>query len=142
MGGTILTAVITVVYPAIKSIQALETKGDDDDDSIWLTYWCVFGIFTLVDELGFFILSMIPFYFYIKLVFFLWMMAPQTKGATIIYKMLLRPLLLKHRKRIDEIIAEVKGSALSVAKDATKSAMEQVNNPANLMKVVGAASQA
>lgn len=76
MGGTILSAVVTVVYPAFKSIKALETKDRDDDDGIWLTYWCVFGIFTLLDEFAFILLSLIPFYFYIKLGFFLWMMAP------------------------------------------------------------------
>ena len=76
LGGTILTAVITVVYPAYKSIKALETKDTDDDDKVWLTYWTVFGIFTLVDEFAFFLLNLIPFYYYIKLGFFLWMMAP------------------------------------------------------------------
>jgi receptor expression-enhancing protein 5/6 len=78
MGGTILTAVITVVYPGFKSIKALETKDTDDDDSVWLTYWVVFGLFTLLDEFAFILLSLIPFYWYIKLGFFLWMMAPQT----------------------------------------------------------------
>ena len=101
MGGTILTAVITVVYPAIKSIKALETKDTEDDDKVWLTYWCVFGLFQLLDEFAFILLSLIPFYFYIKLGFFLWMMAPQTQGATIIYKSILRPLLLKHKEKID-----------------------------------------
>lgn len=129
MGGTILFAVITVIYPAFKSIKALETKDTEDDDKIWLTYWCVFGIFTLIEEFAYFLLNYIPFYFYIKLGFFLWMMAPQTQGATIIYRTVLKPLLQKHRNRIDQIIAEVKGSALSAAKDAAKSAMEQANNP-------------
>ena len=78
MGGTILSAVITVVYPGFKSIKALETKDTDDDDKVWLTYWCVFGISTLVDEFAFFLLAFIPFYFYIKLAFFVWLMAPQT----------------------------------------------------------------
>jgi receptor expression-enhancing protein 5/6 len=122
MGGTILSAVITVVYPGFKSIKALETKDTDDDDKIWLTYWCVFGISTLVDEFAFILLSFIPFYFYIKLAFFVWLMAPQTQGATIIYKSVLRPLLLKNKDKIDRIIAEVQGSALSIAKDAAKQA--------------------
>jgi receptor expression-enhancing protein 5/6 len=78
MGWEILTSVITVLYPAFKSIKALETKDDDDDDKVWLTYWCVFGFFTLFDELGFILLNLIPLYSYIKLGFFLWMMAPQT----------------------------------------------------------------
>lgn len=76
LGGTILTVTITVLYPAYKSIKALETKDNDDDDKVWLTYWTVFGIFTLLDEFGGFILNLIPFYWYIKLFFFVWMMAP------------------------------------------------------------------
>lgn len=76
MGGTILSGVITVVYPGYKSIKALESKDTEDDDKVWLTYWCVFGIFTLIDEFGFILLSFIPFYFYIRLGFFIWLMAP------------------------------------------------------------------
>ena len=76
MGGTILSAVITVVYPGFKSIKALESKDNEDDDKVWLTYWCVFGASTLFEEFFFFFLSYIPFYFYVKLGFFLWLMAP------------------------------------------------------------------
>ena len=118
LGGTILTAVITVVYPAYKSIKALETKDTEDDDKVWLTYWTVFGIFTLVDEFAFFLLNLIPFYYYIKLGFFLWMMAPQTQGATIVYRSILRPILHQHRDKIEKIIAEVKGGAMNIAADA------------------------
>lgn len=75
-GGAILSAVLTVVYPAFKSIKALETKDDDEDDKAWLTYWVVFGVFTLLDEFAFFILNLIPFYWYIRLGFFVWLMAP------------------------------------------------------------------
>jgi hypothetical protein len=141
MGGTILSAVITVVYPGFKSIKALETKDTEDDDKVWLTYWCVFGISTLVDEFAFILLSFIPFYFYIKLAFFVWLMAPQTQGATIIYKSVLRPLLLKNKDKIDRIIAEVQGSALSIAKDAAKQAQEQASRAENIAKLGAAASQ-
>ena len=96
MGLSILFSVITVVYPGFKSIKALETKDNEDDDKIWLTYWCVFGVSTLVDDFAFIILAFIPFYSYIRLGFFVWLMAPQTQGATIIYKSVLRPLLKKH----------------------------------------------
>lgn len=109
MGGTILTVVLTVVYPAYKSIKALETKDNDEDDKVWLTYWCVFGIFTLVDEFGGIILSLIPFYHYIKLAFFVWMMHPATHGATTVYKVILKPLLEAHRPRIEKFIEEVRG---------------------------------
>jgi receptor expression-enhancing protein 5/6 len=120
MGGTILTVILSVVYPAYKSMKALETKDTGDDDKVWLTYWCVFGIFTLIDEFGSFLLNMIPFYFYIKLCFFVWMMSSRTQGADIVYRKLLSPILLKHKDQIDAFIAEVKGSAMSAAKEGMK----------------------
>ena len=97
LGGTILTTIITVVYPAIQSIKALETKESDDDDKTWLTYWVVFGIFTLLDEFGGIVLHLIPFYFYVKLAFFVWLMAPQTRGAETFYRTLLKPILIANK---------------------------------------------
>ena len=85
--------VLTVVYPGVQSIKALESKNNDEDDKVWLTYWVVFGIFTLLDEWLGFLLAYIPFYFYIRLGFFLYLMLPQTKGAKTVYEKGLRPLL-------------------------------------------------
>lgn len=133
MGGTILTVVLTVAYPAYRSIKALESKGDDDD-KIWLTYWCVFGIFSLLDEFGGIILSLIPFYFYIKLAFFIWMMHPSTQGSTIVYNSVLKPLLEKNKDKIEKFIAEVKGGAMSVAKEGANAAMSELSKPENMMK--------
>lgn len=141
MGFSILFSVITVVYPGFKSIKALETKDNEDDDKVWLTYWCVFGISTLVDDFAYFILCYIPFYSYIRLGFFVWLMAPQTQGATIIYKSVLKPLLLKHRARIDSFIKEVQGAAASAAKEAAKKAQEQASRADNIAKLSAAASQ-
>lgn len=84
-GATILTLFITVLYPAAKSIQALETDATDDDKE-WLTYWIIFGIFTLLDDFLGCVLNMIPYYFWIKLAFFVFLFAPQTKGSKIIYE--------------------------------------------------------
>lgn len=92
MGGTILFLIFTVIYPAVQSIKAIESAGGDDD-KIWLTYWCVFGTFTLLDEFCGFILDFIPFYSYIRLGFFLYLMLPQTRGALTVYTVVLKPLL-------------------------------------------------
>ena len=107
MGATILTLTLSVLYPAIKSIQALETKNNEDDDKVWLTYWCVFGCFSLLDEFLGFILNFIPFYFYIKVGFFLWLMLPQTTGASTIYLKVLKPYLQKHKKEIEAFIKDI-----------------------------------
>lgn len=143
MGFSILFAVVTVVYPGFKSIKALETKDNEDDDKIWLTYWCVFGIATLVDDFAYFILSFIPFYTYIRFGFFVWLMAPQTQGATIIYKTVLRPLLTKNRARIDAFITEVSGSAVAAAREAAseaKKAADLASRPENIAKLASQAA--
>jgi receptor expression-enhancing protein 5/6 len=74
-GATILTLAITVLYPAAKSIQALETEHTEDDKE-WLTYWIIFGIFTLLDDFAGFILNMIPYFFWLRLAFFVYLFAP------------------------------------------------------------------
>ena len=141
-GATILTVVITVVYPAFKSIKALESKEDDTDDKEWLTYWTMFGLFTLFDEFGGILLSFIPFYFYVKLVFFIFLMAPQTKGALKLYEIIVGPLLRQHKDKIQNLIDEVKGSAGDVAQGVKEQAMKEMNDPANLLKAAAAAKSA
>lgn len=98
-GGMILSVVFTVVYPSIQSIKAIESDGENDDKE-WLTYWTIFGLFHMVDEFGGFVLGFLPFYFYIRLAFFLFLMLPQTKGALTIYKYIVGPILKQHKSSI------------------------------------------
>ena len=98
-GGMSLSVVFTVVYPSIQSIKAIESEGENDDKE-WLTYWTIFGLFHLVDEFGGFVLSFLPFYFYIRLLFFAFLMLPQTKGALSIYKFVVGPILKQHKASI------------------------------------------
>jgi uncharacterized membrane protein YbaN (DUF454 family) len=76
-----------------------------------LTYWIIFGIFTLLDDFLGFILNMIPYYFWIKLAFFVFLFAPQTKGSKIIYEKVVKPLLDQYKDKIEGLISEIKGSA-------------------------------
>lgn len=114
-GATILTVVLTVLYPAVQSIKAIESVGEDDDKE-WLTYWLIFGVATLADEFAGCILSFIPFYFYVRLGFFVFLMAPQTKGALFLYKNFVGPLMRNNKAAIQNFIDEVKGSASDVSK--------------------------
>jgi len=76
-GTTLLTLGITVIYPATQSIKAIQSEGKHDDQE-WLTYWIIFGLFTLADDFLGFLLNMIPYYFWIKLLFFVYLFLPQT----------------------------------------------------------------
>lgn len=140
-GATILTVVATVLYPAIQSIKAIESEGENDDKE-WLTYWTIFGIFSLMDEFVGFLLAFIPFYSYIRFALFVFLMAPQTKGALTIYNYVVGPILKTHKESIQAFIDEIKGSAAEAANAAKEEAKAQLNNPANLMKAAALAQEA
>ena len=84
VGQSYITNVIGVVYPAFMSFRALESDGSDDDKQ-WLTYWVCFGAFNILDQFAGIILSFIPFYFFLKCGFLIYLFHPQTLGATTVY---------------------------------------------------------
>lgn len=71
--GNMLASLVGTVYPAFKSIKALMTVKDPEDDKIWLTYWVVYGFTVYADLNVGWILKHFPFYYAAKLLFFLWL---------------------------------------------------------------------
>ena len=61
------------VYPALKSIRALQTDTDPEDDKQWLAYWIIYGTVVVADIYVHIILQFIPMYYFCKLCFFLWL---------------------------------------------------------------------
>ena len=96
--GHVLVQVIGVVYPAFKSVQALETDSTVEDDRQWLTYWFIFGLFNILDSTIGFILQCIPFYQLIKLLILIWLQNPITMGAHVIYTDYLQKYSSKYHK--------------------------------------------
>jgi receptor expression-enhancing protein 5/6 len=123
-GATIVAVAVTVLYPGFKSIEALETKDDDEDDKKWLSYWIIFGLITLADQFFWFILEWIPYYTWVRFALFVFLFAPQTNGSMVIYKSVLKPILEKNQDRIEAFIEDVKGAGSSIAKEAIDNAKE------------------
>ena len=98
-----LTLFVTVFYPALHSIRAIQSNNGEDDKH-WLTYWMVYGIFTFCETFFGFILAFVPYFEWVKLGFFVWLMHPQFNGATIIYNTVLKPYLADHKEQIEELI--------------------------------------
>ena len=99
IGNTYITCLLGVAYPVFMSFLALESKGADDDKQ-WLTYWVVFGIFNIIDQFAGFILTFIPFYFFLKLIFLVWLFHPASQGATTIYNTYILPNMKQYEKHI------------------------------------------
>ena len=74
-GYDILVAVLTCVYPMIMSCRAIENSSGDADKN-WLCFWTCFGIFQTIEMFFGFILQMVPMYNWLRLAFFIFMMAP------------------------------------------------------------------
>ncbi|CAD8169674.1 unnamed protein product [Paramecium octaurelia] len=96
-----LSTFISIIYPAYRSIQAIESSGENDDKQ-WLTYWILFSIITLADASIGFALEFIPFYHILKLALFVALFHPQVKGAEKLYDQFVHPLYLKHHEKIDK----------------------------------------
>ena len=81
------------LYPMFKSVQALQTEDDPDDDKVWLTYWVLYGTVVALDQYASFILEIIPRYYLVKLGLFIWLQIPgRLMGAKILYKYIFAPI--------------------------------------------------
>ena len=101
VGQCYITQVIGVAYPAFMSFVALESAGTEDDKQ-WLTYWVCFGTFNIIDQFAGVILSFIPFYYFLKLGFLVYLMHPSTMGATRIYNDWIAPYVEQYEGKIKQ----------------------------------------
>ena len=100
VGQGIITTLIGVVYPAFASFIALESE-EKEDDKQWLTYWVCFGFFQIIDCFGGIILQFIPFYFFLKVSFMVWLFHPKTMGALWLYNNYMQAYVKKYRSQIE-----------------------------------------
>eukprot|EP01025_Chloroclados_australasicus_P039791 TRINITY_DN4140_c0_g1_i4.p1 TRINITY_DN4140_c0_g1~~TRINITY_DN4140_c0_g1_i4.p1 ORF type:complete len:156 (+),score=30.74 TRINITY_DN4140_c0_g1_i4:113-580(+) len=98
--------IVGLLYPTYNSFKAIESTSADDDKQ-WLTYWVVYSLISLVELFAEWILEWIPLYFEAKLVFLAWLIAPQTKGALMLYEKFIRPFLQENMAAIDPVFRQV-----------------------------------
>ena len=142
--GKYITCLVGVILPAYWSIKSIESP-EFNDDKQWLTYWAVFGIFTLLDQFANIILRIIPFYFVIKIAFLIWCFMPNTMGALFVYNKLVGPYFRKYENKIDQkiekFIREGKLRGRKNRKNLRKEALEimksQGENVSELMESMG-----
>lgn len=100
-GAKLVTDLVSFVYPAYMSFKAIDSKNSSDDVQ-WLTYWVVFSFFSIVESIGTFLVEFIPFYFVLKIGFFIWLYHPKFMGAGLVYTNVVKPFIMPHVKALTE----------------------------------------
>ncbi|GMH34181.1 hypothetical protein BSKO_02015 [Bryopsis sp. KO-2023] len=144
-----LCHLVGFLYPCYASFKALETK-DPSDDIQWLTYWVVYSMMSTTDALVGDILGWIPLFYEAKLLFIIWMLAPQFKGAKVLYDKIVKPLLLKYAAKLDPVFntaqsvieSPAMGMALNLAQQYGPDVAEQAMKIAREKAAEVAAAQA
>lgn len=70
----------------------------------WLTYWVVYALYGLV-EAALVLTKWVPLYYELKLAALVWLVAPQTKGAELVYERVVAPALKTHASRLDPVFS-------------------------------------
>ena len=91
----LLPVVAGLLIPAYATVASIESPGTQDDTQ-YLIYWLLYSVVSLVEFLFWPVLKVLGgLYFLAKTVALLWLVLPQTKGATYVYEAILRPTLKK-----------------------------------------------
>jgi len=104
------------LYPAYVSIKAIESSTKSDDTQ-WLTYWVVFGLFNVLEFCSDEIEAYFPIYWLVKCAFMLWLYLPTTMGAHKVYTRFIRPFALRHQDTIDRRVVNTVNKTADAVRD-------------------------
>ena len=105
-------------YPTFATYKLIESKADSAAVKGCMTYWAVFGVFTLAEGLIDTLLSWVPLYSIARVGFQAWLFTHNFAGAVVVYNAAVVPLFSKADVVVQQIGKElVQGS---VTKPASK----------------------
>ncbi|KAM8924512.1 receptor expression-enhancing protein 3 [Pelodytes ibericus] len=73
-----------------------------------MMYWIVFALYTVTETIADLTISWFPLYYELKIAFVVWLLSPYTRGASLLYRKFLHPLLSSREREIDDYIVQAK----------------------------------
>lgn len=133
MLGPLLTRLIIIsvglLYPAYSSYKTIRSANVKHYVR-WMMYWTVFALFTSAEYVADIFISWLPFYYEMKVVLVVWLMSSYTKGASIIYRKVLHPILARREVSIDQWIGDQQEKSMQVLLDAGRRGVAAAGNAA------------
>ncbi|KRZ36131.1 Receptor expression-enhancing protein 5, partial [Trichinella pseudospiralis] len=77
-------------YPAMMTLMEMQAN-ENVNQKQWMFYWVIFGMFRIVDYFAECISFIIPIYWLLKCIFFVWLFMPSCLGAQTLYEKFFRP---------------------------------------------------
>ncbi|CAE6463996.1 hypothetical protein ACGC1H_006666 [Rhizoctonia solani] len=96
---------------------AEEQKVQEAENKRWLEYWSVMAFVMSAEYLAEWVVSWFPGYWLFKSIFLVWLVAPQTQGATFVFHHLLAPYLAQHEGEIDARLKGLNTSLMAYFQD-------------------------
>ena len=129
-----VTCLVGVLCPTYMTLKVIESP-EDDDDKQYLTYWVVYGLFSVIDVFTAFLVNRIPFYYTIKLAFLIWLFMPNFRGAIHVYNLIIGPIFRKYEYKFDKGVDKI----VRKGKDLTDKAKETIEE--NQIKIIKEATK-
>ena len=80
-----------------------------------MTYWIVFSLLTLTEEVtDMFFSFWFPLYYECKILILAWLISPATMGSTFLYRQIIHPTLINREDEIDEFVQKWKEQSYSL----------------------------
>ena len=101
-GAESIVTLVMVVWPAYKSMLAIEMSSDSEKVQEariqWMTYWILTGAINLaeISPIGYFLYMYLPIWLPAKLIIFVFLSNPLNPGAKNIYHLNIKPFAKKY----------------------------------------------
>ena len=95
-----------------------------EEQTRWLIYWGIYGLWSAFESVFGFALRLLPLYSILKIVVFFALMSPEIDGAMILYRSILEGYMRRNRRdaietfeEIDNAIRELPADVMSLIKN-------------------------